>query len=478
MKFITSPDSTPLISLRLVFQVGSAQDPPMRPGTSWLTAMMLAAAGSRTLTYKQILDALFPMGVSIGCQPGKELTTFAAEVHRDHLEAFYEIFRGMLLDPGWSEDDFERIKDDAVNLLEVELRGQNDEELGKEILYQRLHPAPHPYHHHDAGTVASLEAITLDDLKRFYLAEFASSNLTIAIGGGYPPEFEQQLRKDFSALPLRARTAPEIPPPPPLEETALYFLEKPARGVAISLGFPILVRRGHPDYPALLLAASALGQHRMSSGRLFTRMRQHRGLNYGDYAYIEYFPGGMYTLQPSPNQARTHEIFQLWIRPVDRDQAHFALRLALHELERFVTHGLEEDEFRRARNFLSKYVNLLLKTKSEELGYAVDSAFYGIPPYPQYVRDGLAHLTMEDVNAAIGRHLRADRLCVVAIGEGMQDLRQAILENRPSPMTYNSPKPEEILEEDKLVEVRPLPVRPEAAVVVPAAEAFAGEPGS
>lgn len=160
--------------------------------------------GSRTLTYKQILDAFFPMGLSVGCQVDKELITFTAEVHADHLEEFYEIFRGMLLDPGWRADDFARLTDDAVNMLEVELRGQNDEELAKEILYQRIYQG-HPYERHDAGTVSSLQALALDQLKAFYLAEFASSNLIIAIGGGYPDGFEQRLRKDFSALPLRAR---------------------------------------------------------------------------------------------------------------------------------------------------------------------------------------------------------------------------------------------------------------------------------
>ncbi|WP_321470320.1 pitrilysin family protein [uncultured Paludibaculum sp.] len=471
MNFITRPDSTPLISLRVVFQTGSAQDPPVHGGTAWMVGMMLASGGSRTQTYKQILDALFPMGVSIGCQVSKEQITFTAEVHRDHIDAFYDIFRAMLLDPGWRDDDFARLTDDAVNLLEVELRGQNDEELAKEILYQRIYQG-HPYGRYDAGTVSSLQSLKLDDLKQFYLAEFASSNLTIAIGGGYPEGFEQRLRKDFSSLPLRARSSVEIPPAPPIGETELYLLEKPARGVAISLGFPLAVRRGHPDFPALLLAASALGQHRMSSGRLFTRMRQHRGLNYGDYAYIEYFPGGMYTLEPSPNHARANDIFQLWIRPVDRDQAHFALRLALHELERFVREGLTQDEFDRSRSFLSKYVNLLLKTKSEELGYAVDSAYYGIQPYPEYVRTGLSQLTRDQVNAAIKRHLRADRLKIVAVGEGMADFRQAILENRVAPMTYNSPKPEEILEEDKIVERRQVEVRPESALIVEAATAF------
>ena len=59
-------------------------------------------------------------------------------------------------------------------------------------------------------------------------------------------------------------------------------------------------------------------------------MREKRGLNYGDYAYIEYFPLGMYLMEPPPNVARSQQIFQIWIRPVEPPTAKFALRLALY----------------------------------------------------------------------------------------------------------------------------------------------------
>jgi zinc protease len=472
VKLISLPEPSPLVTLRVVFRTGAAQDPFGKHGAAWMTALLLASGGSRTRTHKEILDAFFPLGVSVGSQVDKEMIAFAAETHAETLETFYDIFRGMLLDPGWRKDDFERLRDDAINYLEVGLRGQNDEELAKELLYQRIF-ADHPYHHHNAGTVRSLQALKIDDLREFYIAQMARDNVTLAIAGGFPQSFDQRFRADFSALPPKARLQPPIPAPPDVTENELYLVEKPARGVAISLGFPIVVRRGHPDFPALLLASSALGQHRMSSGRLFQSMRQIRGLNYGDYAYVEYFPGGMYTLEPDPNFARSHEIFQLWIRPVENGQAHFALRLALYELERLVRDGLTADEFELARRFLPKYSNLLLKTKDAQLGYAIDSDYYGIPPYPEYLQSAFQNLTLEQVNAAIRRHLRAEALKIVLAGENLAPLRQAILDNTPSPITYNSPKPEEILVEDLHIQACPIRVKPENAILVPADQTFA-----
>jgi len=471
-QLILSPDSSPLVSLRLVWKTGAAQDVPGREGQAWMAALLLGGGGSHRMSYKQILDAFFPMAVSVTSSVDKEMTAFWIQCHADHLERAYPIFRDMLLNPGWCEEDFERLRTDAVNLLEVSLRSENDEELAKEALaceiFQRT-----PYAHHNAGTVRSLKSLVLADLREFYSAQFARENLIIGIGGGFPDGFASRVVHDFAALPLKSATPRPIPAPAQPSSTSLLLIEKPSRGVAISFGFPIEVKRGHPDYPALLLASSCLGQHRMSSGRLFTRMRQIRGLNYGDYAYVEYFPGGMYSLQNEQHLCRSRQIFEVWIRPVERGHAHFALRLAVHELDRLVRDGITPAEFELTRSFLSKYVLLLARTRQEELGFAIDSAWHGIAPYAQYLRNSLSRLTLDEVNAAIGRHLRADRLRIVIAGEGMEQLRAAILNEAVSPMSYNSPKPPEILAEDEIVARRPLAIRPSEARVTPVEEIFA-----
>src|SRR6185503_9138261 len=98
--------------------------------------------------------------------------------------------------------------------------------------------------------------------------------------------------------------------------TEVDILEKDTRAPAISFGFPIEVTRSHSDFPALSVARAALGEHRMQSGRLFQRIREIRGMNYGDYAYIEAFPRGMFVFFPAPNVVRQRQLFEIWIRPV------------------------------------------------------------------------------------------------------------------------------------------------------------------
>jgi zinc protease len=210
----------------------------------------------------------------------------------------------------------------------------------------------------------------------------------------------------------------------------------------------------------------------MSGGVLYGRMREKRGLNYGDYAYIEYFPRGMFLMEPSPNLARRHQIFQIWIRPVEPPTAKFALRLALYELDKLVKNGISEEDFQRTRDFLGKFANVLTRTKRAELGYAIDSAFYGIPNYNQYLKSALAKLTRDGVNRAIQRHLRADRLVIAAVARNGEDLKRQLSSDDPSPMIYNSPKPADITGEDQIVEKWPLNLRAADITVKPVGEVF------
>ena len=124
-------------------------------------------------------------------------------------------------------------------------------------------------------------------------------------------------------------------------------------------------------------------------------MREKRGLNYGDYAYIEYFPRGMFLMEPPQNLARHYQIFQVWIRPVEPPTAKFALRLALFELDKLAKNGMTQEAFERTRDFLSKFVNVLTKSKRAELGYAIDSNFYALNPYNEYLKAQLAKLTLD-----------------------------------------------------------------------------------
>src|SRR6185503_6701120 len=142
--------------------------------------------------------------------------------------------------------------------------------------------------------------------------------------------------------------------------------------------FPINLVRGAKEWYALAIANSWLGEHRNSSGQLYQVIRETRGLNYGDYTYIEHFPNGGQRMLPPQNASRRKQIFEIWIRPVPNEARHFALRAALREYQMLIDRGMTPADFELKRNFLKKYVLHYASTTNERLGYALDDAFYGL----------------------------------------------------------------------------------------------------
>src|SRR5437773_5405375 len=194
------PGTSPLVTFRILFMTGSAFDPAGKEGLASLTASMLAQGGTRSMTYDQIVQALYPMASSVNSQVDKEMTVFSGTTHIENLDRYYALFKEMLLDPGFRPEDFKRLREDAINYLKVSLRESNDEELGKEQLYNVIY-AGHPYGHHNAGRVSALEKLTIEDVRSFYRSNYTGNNLVIGLTGGYPKGFEGKLDADFAKLP-------------------------------------------------------------------------------------------------------------------------------------------------------------------------------------------------------------------------------------------------------------------------------------
>jgi zinc protease len=251
------------------------------------------------------------------------------------------------------------------------------------------------------------------------------------------------------------------------------IIEKDTRATAISFGLPIEVTRSHPDFPALSVARAWLGEHRSSMSHLYGRIRETRGMNYGDYAYIEAFPGGMFQFLPPANVARRAQIFEVWIRPVMPQNAHMALRIAIHELDKLVRDGMTKEDFETTRQYLMKNVFVLTATQNAQLGYALDSKFYGVPEYTKYMRDALGKLTVDDVNRAVKKHLSAQNLSVVMITKDAAGLKNALVSDAPSAMKYESEKPAELLAEDKVIGARKLGIKAENVKITPVEKVFA-----
>lgn len=460
IKTVLIRNESPVINMRLVFNAGAALDPAGKAGLAHLTATYLANSGSQDMSYAEIGEALFPMAASFDEQIDKEMVTFSGTSHVNTLNSYFDIVSGQLLEPSWSQEDFERVKNNVISDIKVNLRGNNDEELGKEVLYEMIYEG-HPYGHLNMGHAHVVETLTLDDVKAFYKEHFTQANLTLGLAGKFSDAFLNKAKLAFAALP-KGKDGSKINLPKPTtiaEGLHVRIVEKDTRATGISMGFPIEINRSSDDFVALWLARSYFGEHRSSNSYLYQRIRKIRGMNYGDYAYIEYFPRGMSQFHPDTNLARQQQIFQIWIRPVVPEHGHFALRVAKYELEKLLKEGISQEDFEATRNYLSKFINVLTATQDRQLGYAIDSQYYGMGDFNKVVREKLAKLTVEDVNRAIRKHLSSQTMHVAIITKDAEGLKEKILSGAASPMSYDAEKPQDLLDEDQMLATYPFEVK-------------------
>jgi zinc protease len=474
MRTVLLPSSaTPFVSFRFLFEAGSIDDPRGREGLAALSGALLAEGGTRRLPYEKLLEALYPRAAGIGVQVDREATVVHGTVHRDHLEPYYDLMREVLLEPRFDPQEFDRLRDDQLNALVAGLRAVDDEGLGKEALMARMY-RDHPYGRPVEGTASGIAAISREDVVGFHASRVAQDGLTIGLAGDFPASFPDRVVRDLQALPARGAERRPLPAPASPRGIEALIVTKPARAWAISIGHPISVTRAADDFYPLFVGSSYFGEHRTFNGVLMNAMRTLRGLNYGDYSYVEAFVQDGASTFPLPNIVRRQQAFQIWIRPVAAEHAHFAIRQAVRELRRLVREGLSPQAFEETRAFLSSYDKLWVQTPSRRLGYAMDGAFYGTGSLIDELDERLAAMTVDDVNAAIRRHLSAEHLhvAVVADPEGAPAFVDALLAGAPSPIRYETATRPEVVVEDREIAVEPLAVDRACCTVVRAEEMF------
>lgn len=474
MKQILLPVAAdPTISLSFSFRVGSQDDPPGREGLAALTAALLTAGSSQRNSYDSILEQLYPLATTYYATVDKEQSTISGRVHRDKLADFLPLIQDAVLRPAFRRADFERLKNDAINFVGSTLRYDSDEELGKAALTSAVF-AGTPYAHPVRGSLSGLAAITLDDVIDCYRRHYTRAKLVTGLAGGYEPDLLTTLETDLAALPAGDSDMPPAIEPRPGTGRRVVLIDKPGADASISFGFPLKLSRGERDFYALWLANSWLGEHRHSVSHLFQVIRGDRGLNYGDYSYIEAFPDGGRLEVPPVNIARRRQLFEVWLRTLPNDQAIFALRAALRELDRLIEKGLTYEQFERTRKFLSKYSAQYAPTSAARLGYAIDDAFYGIGSEGHLERFGemMALLTRDEVNAAVREHWQTGDMTIAIVTGRAEALAQALANGEPTPLEYPGSMPARILEEDREIAAYPLGVKREAIERWPVASLF------
>ncbi|TMB30900.1 MAG: insulinase family protein [Deltaproteobacteria bacterium] len=425
-----------IVDVQIRFRTGSVDDPRGKAGLTDLTARVMTEGGTQALSAKQLLEALFPLAAELDVRVDKELTTFMARVHKDNLAKLLPLVTDVVLHPRWDPAEFRRLREDAVNDIEKRLRQGDDENLGKESLQETMFRG-HPYERLILGHASDLKSMTVQELQQHAGRVFTADRLEVGVSGGYPENLGRDIAQALSALPAKSSAPAAIPRAQP-HGPRFVLVEKNADSTAISIGMPWALSHADEDWPAMSIARSAFGEHRQFNGRLMQRLREARGLNYGDYAYIEHFRqegGDAATAQTG--RARHQQEFTIWLRPVRGENRLFAVRAALYELARTLgEEPFSAQEVEQTKGFLDGYLLLFDQTDARKLGYALDDHFYGMNAFLASWRSALRGVSVDQVNAAWRRWIDPAKLEIVLAGKDMAAVKKTVLAEDPTPIHY------------------------------------------
>ncbi len=462
------------IVVKLMFTNGSISDPTGKGGLTYTTAQLITQGGTGDLTFSDIQDEIYPMAANYYSSVDKEVSIFTFEFHKDWMDDFYPILIGLITNPSLSQADFDRVKVNQQSYVDQVIRASSDEEYSKKAFEDFLFRGTN-YQHMIQGNSSSVTSLTLEDVKNHYTKFFTRNNLMIGIAGDYPESFLEKLKTDLGKLP---NTKPEIPLAPVVKMPDGIDVEIIAKegafGSAIFGGYPLSITRADDEFAALMVANSYLGEHRKSYGKLYQMIREQRSMNYGDYTYIEWYDNGGGNMLPPSGVPRHSNYFSLWIRPVqitkqlkmqyaeldsiDVGHAHFALRMALREMDKMIKNGISPEDFEATRTFLQSYTKLYIQSPNQQLGYLMDSRMYGRFNYIEELGNLLSILTVDDVNEAIKKYFQIENMKITIVTDisEAEPLAKSLKENLPSPMSYSNlvkaGLPEDVLKEDKETE--------------------------
>jgi len=455
------------------FENGSIADPADKAGLTYATASMMAQGGAGGTSYADIQDKMHPWAAAYYVSVDKQVSTFTFQVPVDFVDEFYPLIKNAILAPDFSEKDFSRVMKGQQNYVDQVVRASSDEEYSKYALEHQLFRGGN-MQHLKQGTSASVKTISLDDIKSHYQNAFTNNNVMLGIAGNYSDELLSKLKADLAKLSDKAYTPPKPSKARQADGIEVEIISKEnAFGSAIFTGAPLGITRSDDEFAALMIANSWMGEHRKSYSRLYQKIRQTRSMNYGDYSYIEWYSNGGRVQLPPSGVPRASNYWAIWIRPVQiasqlqsqypeladvtTGHAHFALRLAIREFDLLIKNGMNEEDFAATKTFLRSYTKLYAQSPAQQLGWLMDSRFYGRSNYLAELDTLLEKATLEQVNKAIRKHWQTKNMFVTIVtddGEA-KALADSLINNTPSPMSYSnlvkSGLPAEVLAEDEEV---------------------------
>lgn len=394
LKVLFMPDqSLPSLSLGLVVKTGAALDPIGSAGLANLVSDLLDQ-GTKKRNAIQIADDLGRIGASFRTAVDHDYTHLGITGLSFSSEEILNNFIELTTQPSFTDAEFTRVKKQLVAGIE---RSFDSPRVVADVASARFLFGDHPYGRSVSGTAKEVKQLTKKSVIQHYLKFYRPGNAVLVVVGQFNPEFEKKVEADFGSWEKRDVEVQEIPEPARVSGVRVLVVDKPGLTQAQIRISAIGIKRTDESFLALRIANTVFGG--AFASRLNDRIRKELGLTYSISSGFDA------RLATGPFEIDTFTKTESIEKVVFETIAMY---------RKFVESGINSDELKRARGYLSGIFPQAIETSDKLAFNMLLLRNYGISDryLTHYVRD-LGNISTSQVNSAIRRTLSPDSLSIV-----------------------------------------------------------------
>lgn len=387
----------PLVSLNGFVKGGTIWELPEKIGSTNLMAQILKR-GTETKTAHEIDEFLESRGAALGFSATHEGISFHLSCLPQDYDDCAKLLTEILFHPTFPEEELEKQRLRVINAVKDALT--RPEEVSYRRFLSLAYSPEHPLHYPVDGIPESLGSLSRDDILAAYKTAFHPARTILAVVGNMEPQkMLDTLASLISDWKADSPESVEFPAAPLPEEMQRDQERLPDKSQSwITIGHRGLKRTDESFYAANVLT-TILGS---GWGRLFTEIRDNRGLAYAVGASLQ---AG---LLEGPFVVR------MGVNPKDIDQA---IDSAIAELQKIRTQPPSEDEVADAKNYLLGRLVLSMETVTGVASMLVTCELYGLGlDYPQRAKSFYEPITPERVRETAEGLLHPDRMVIAVAG--------------------------------------------------------------
>jgi zinc protease len=387
----------PMVSIELLIDAGSRNDPPNQAGLANLTSQLLTH-GTKRRSATQISETLDFMGASLSTGAGEDIATVSMTLLKKDLVTGLELLAEVLTQSNFPQSEIDRQKQAVI--ASIRAREEDPGALAGTAFAAALFPKS-PYGRPVEGTAASVKNLQQKSLQDFFARNYRPNRAIIAVVGDVAEsEIAQALTKAMKGW---SKGAPGVKPQPLSEigKPQNVQINKDLTQANIVLGHNGVVR-GNPDYYAVQVMNYILGGGGFSS-RAMDSIRNERGLAYSVYSYFA--------------AEKSHGSFQ-FVMQTKNETAAEAIRIAKEEMRRMREQPVTDQELSDAKDYLIGSFPLRFDTNRKVAGFLSQVEYYELGlDYPERYADLIRSVTRDDVRRAAQQYLRPDELVTVIVAK-------------------------------------------------------------